>query len=146
MLFFEALTIGLPFCAFKIITGFYYDQKWLIALGIIDAIINLFNMVTLLFAKNKKLEACLLSLLVRLIKKPRPERKLSWEDLGNSLDVMLAFTLVSLMILKGNLPKLEADQLLIWNLSVVLNVLGAGFSRVYTSVWQLKPKKKTIGL
>lgn len=134
MLILESLTVGLPFCAFKIITGHFYSQQWLIILGIFDIVINVLNVITLLIFKKRYLYACTFSNLVKLIKRPREERKIKWEDFGNSLDMALSFILVALMIAKGNLSELPSTQLAIWNLSVVFNVLGAGLGRVANSI------------
>ena len=84
------------------------------------------------------LDACLLSYLVRLIKKPSIDSKSKWQDLGNSLDVLLSFTLVAFMIGGGAIKSIPEDQLAVWNLSVVLNVFGAGYSRLAGSIKNLK--------
>jgi hypothetical protein len=130
MQFLEVLTIGIPFCVFKILTGLFYGQQWLVALGVLDAAINLVNMIGIIFFKRRLLSACLLSLIVSSFKR-------HWEDLGNSLDVALAFCLVALMIAYGNLGKLPQNHLTYWNISVVFNVLGAGLSRITSSIKNL---------
>ena len=134
----ELVTIGLPFCAFKIVTGLYLNQYWLIGLGAIDLIINVINFLSLGILKRRMLDACLLSYLVRLIKKPSIDSKSKWQDLGNSLDVLLSFTLVAFMIGGGAIKSIPEDQLAVWNLSVVLNVFGAGYSRLAGSIKNLK--------
>lgn len=134
----EIITIGLPFCAFKIVTGSFLNQWWLIALGAIDLLINIGNLCSLLFLKRRIVDACLLSFLVRLLKKPSTERKEKWQDLGNSIDVLLSFTLVAYMIGGGYIRFVPEMPLRIWNLSVVLNVFGAGYSRLTGSIQNLK--------
>jgi hypothetical protein len=139
MQFLETLTVGLPFCGFKIMTGDFYGQPWLVALGLIDAAINLANMIGIIFFKRRILNACFLSLVVNFFKRPTADAKMKWEDLGNSLDVLLSFILVAVMIAYGNLKLLPGPQLLCWNISVVLNVLGAGLGRLTASIKNLSP-------
>ena len=138
MNFLEILTIGLPFCAFKIVSGLFLNQFWLTALGIIDLGINLTNLVFLLISKRRIFDACLLSFITRLIKKPSQTLKAKWQDLGNSVDVLLSFTLVAYMIGGGFIKDLPINYLSIWNISVILNVFGAGFGRLEISIRNLK--------
>ena len=138
MNFLEIITIGLPFCAFKIVTGLFLNQPWLTGLGIIDLAINLTNSVTLLLFKRRVIDSCLLSFLTRLLKKPTKVAKAKWQDLGNSLDVLLSFSLVAYMIGGGFIKDLPRDHLSLWNISVILNVFGAGFSRLEISIRNLK--------
>lgn len=135
----EIITIGLPFCAFKCLTGLYYGQHWLVVLGIIDLVINFINLLSVIFRKKRVLDACFISFLVRLIKKPEMDRKSLWQDLGNSSDVLLSFILVATVIGTGAIGKLPADHLATWNLAVILNVLGAGSGRLTASIKNLRP-------
>jgi hypothetical protein len=134
----EILTIGLPFCAFKIVTGLFFHQYWLVALGALDLFINAINFLALVFLKRRVLDACSLSFLVRLIKKPVIGMKPKWQDLGNSIDVLLSFSLVAIVIGGGFIKQLPADHLSLWNLAVILNVFGAGSSRLTASIKNLK--------
>lgn len=139
MQFLEILTIGLPFCAFKCITGFHFQQHWLTLLGLIDLVFNVVNLISLLFVKRRVLDACFLSFLVRLIKKPEMGSMTKWQDLGNSIDVLVSFTIVAYVIGSGAIGGFDPIQLKIWNVAVILNVLGAGSSRLTTSIKNLKP-------
>lgn len=134
----ELISIGLPFCVFKIITGIYLNQYWLIILGSFDLLINLTNIISLATIKRRVLDACSFSYIVRLIKKPKPEVLSKWQDLGNAIDVLLSFTLVAYMIGWGGIVHVPEPQLTIWNISVVFNVFGAGYSRLKESIKSLK--------
>jgi hypothetical protein len=134
----EVLTIGLPFCGFKIVAGILFNQYWLIALGIIDLLINASNLLSLIFLKRRLFDACFLSYIVRLLKKPNLNVLTKWQDLGNSIDVLLSFTIVGYVIGGGFISKLPASHLMIWNISVILNVFGAGYSRLEASIRNLK--------
>lgn len=138
MLILEILTIGLPFCAFKILSGLYWRQYWLTGLGFIDLIINASNLIGLIFLRKRVMDACLLSLLTRKIMASPESQKNRWQDLGNSLDVFVSFSIVALMIGGNFLKDLSSVDMNIWNVSVILNVFGAGYSRVLTSVRNLK--------
>jgi uncharacterized membrane protein len=135
----EIITIGLPFCAFKCLTGLYYRQHWLVALGIVDLVINFINLVSVIYRKNRVLDACFISFLVRLIKKPHTDVKTLWQDLGNSSDVLLSFILVATVIGTGAISLLPPDHLQLWNMAVILNVLGAGSGRLSASLKNLRP-------
>lgn len=133
----EIVTIGLPFCAFKIVTGLFFHQYWLVGLGILDLLINVTNLLFIAFFKRRVFDACLLSFLVRVIRKPVIGMKSKWQDLGNSIDVLLSFSLVAIVIGGGFIRMLPADHLFVWNISVILNVFGAGSSRLTTSIKNL---------
>jgi|GEM_PF-1357624 len=134
----DIVTIGLPFAAFKILAGIALQgisgdannpMGWiLIVWGIIDFIINMVNLISLTAAGKKITTTCTMSFIFRSAS----------EEVGAALDVMMSCTLVAIMV-GGNLLKyLTPSQLNIWSLSVVLNVLGAGISRIKASIANLK--------
>ena len=55
-------------------------------------------------------------------------------DLGLAVDVFVSFGLVALVIGAGLLPAAPAWALPLWNVAVVLNVLGAGVGRLLAAV------------
>ncbi len=134
----ELISVGLPFCVFKIVTGLYLNQYWLTALGVLDLVINITNVISLSTVKRRVLDACTFSYIVRLIKKPSIDVKHKWQDLGNAIDVLLSFTLVAYMIGWGGIVHVPEPQLTIWNVSVVFNVFGAGYGRLTGSIKELK--------
>ncbi len=134
---FEIVTVGMPFCAFKIIAGLGLNQIWLTVWGVLDLAINATNLLSLALRRKRLLDSCLLSLVVRAVKKPGREEKSQWQDLGNSVDVLLSFALVAFMLGGGFLGALAPTQLKLWNISVILNVLGAGSSRLSASIASL---------
>jgi hypothetical protein len=134
----EIITIGLPFCAFKILSGHLWGQHWLTVLGVIDFIINLMNLMALIFTKKRLMDACMLSFIVRKFKRPTPQRKTMWQDFGNSLDVFLSFSLVAIMIGGDYLKLLPQNHMMVWNISVILNVFGAGYGRIMNSIQNLR--------
>ena len=135
----ELLTVGLPFCGFKVLTGLSLAGSgtllpaallgaFLVLLGVLDAIVNGVNLAGLLVSGRRPLAACSLALAMRPLGKPAgPPHK--WHELGSSLDVLLSFALVALMIGAGRLRSMPAGRLAVWNACVILNVLGAGLGR-----------------
>jgi hypothetical protein len=135
----EVLTVGLPFCGFKVLAGLSLGGPlglMLVGLGVLDAVINGVNLVGLLVVRRRPMAACTLALATLLIRKPTASRR-KWLDLGDSLDVLLAFALVALMIAYGRLGAMPRESLAVWNACVILNVLGAGLGRFGASVRDL---------
>jgi hypothetical protein len=87
---FEILTVGFPFCAFKLITGVSLSQDWLTAWGLVDTLLNTLNLGWLLFARRRLTDICLLSLLVRLMRRPAAEQVGRWQDLGAAGDMFFS--------------------------------------------------------
>jgi len=135
---FEIITVGFPFCAFKILAGLALGQVWLIFWGALDLIINTANLLALIISRHRATDACVLSLILRSLKKPTSTAKPLWQELGNSVDVLLSFAIVALMLGGGFLKLLKPAQLMLWNISVILNVLGAGSMRLSQSLANMK--------
>jgi hypothetical protein len=134
----EVITVGFSFCIFKIIVGLHFYQYWLVILGLIDLVINLTNFFNLTIFKRRLFDACFFAVLIHYLKKPSKEKAHQWMDLGNSLDVVLSFSLVAFMIIGAYLKELTPNYLHLWNLAVILNVFGAGSSRLTSSIKNLK--------
>lgn len=134
----EVLTVGLPFCGFKILAGLSLGGAgWLlVGLGVLDAVINLVNLAGLLAYRTRPMAACTLALATYPFRGTGASPQ-KWLDLGNSLDVLLAFALVAVMIGFGRLGAMPAERLAVWNACVILNVLGAGLARFGASVRDL---------
>jgi len=139
MEFLEVFTVGLPFCAFKIICGLVFlQQGWtflaypVIAIGIVDTVINSSNLLSIAFRKKRVMSACLFSM--------KSEMGSKQEDFTNSIDTLFSFILVAYMVGMEKIGGLPFPQLPLWNWSVVLNVLGAGIFR-FTHSYRNLPKK-----
>lgn len=135
---FDIITIGLPFCVFKITTGLVYGQYWLIGIGLIDTFINLFNLSSLVFLRKKFLATCLLSFLSRKLISTKSGNKHNWSELGESLDVLLSFSIVAYIIGSGNIVNYPNPHIIFWNWAVVFNVLGAGSARMIESIKRVR--------
>lgn len=136
----EILTIGLPFCAFKCLAGLYLQQYWLVALGVVDLGINLWNLMFLFLKRRRAFDACFFSFLVCFLKRPTRETEIYWKDFGNSVDVIVSFAIVAFIIGAGHIQQLPQSSLQLWNIAVILNVIGAGSSRLTASLQNLREK------
>lgn len=142
------ITIGLPFAAFKILFGLAMPNIWpgnlfyalgiaLVALGIADLVVNALNSLSYLFRARALMQVCVLANIFHLFGRkeiPGHEHRIRSADFGTALDVMLSFTLVALAVGLNLLPRFGESERQLWNLSVVINVLGAGVSRIMVSI------------
>jgi hypothetical protein len=126
----EILTVGLPFCAFKIVTGlvalhtaFAPLGYALLALGTVDLVLNGLNLITLVVARRRLTGVCLAEIVLR-----------DRHDLALALDVFLSFSLVAAVVGLGLIVRIPAWATPIWNFAVVLNVFGAGIGRLFSAV------------
>ncbi len=135
----EVLTVGFPFCAFKVLTGLIFLSMpfgaapgfLLVALGTVDAALNLINLGAFVGGREERVvSACVLHRVTRAI---RPNDR-AWDELGLSIDTMLSFALVAIVIGGSLLVHLAKPALSVWSVSVVLNVLGAGLGRLTESL------------
>ena len=134
----EVVTVGLPFCVFKLLTGLVALETTgakplgmaLLALGTCDAVVNAVNLLSLAFRGRRAMGICVLDVAWHSRGGGRPE------DLGIALDVFLSFALVAVAIGAGWLGRLRPWALTSWNVAVILNVLGAGIGRLLTALRQ----------
>ncbi|MEZ4365204.1 MAG: hypothetical protein R2939_02815 [Kofleriaceae bacterium] len=142
----EILTVGLPFCAFKLLTGLIALSSSvaapvgyvLLGWGAVDLVLNLVNLGALLLRHRRVGAVCLTELALR-----RLGRATAHADLGLAVDVFLAFGLVALVVGLGWLRRLGAEAVIVWNLAVVLNVLGAGVGRLVGALRDVTPRGRS---
>jgi len=135
---FDIVTIGIPFGVFKVTSGLYYKIDGLLWWGVLDILINCLNFLIYLVKKEKVLSTCSLAQLgYQFGKLTKFDPELT-EDTGESLDVLFAFCIVAIVIGSGAIAQYPKDMLLPWNVSVILNVIGAGSIRVFQSLGKYK--------
>jgi len=105
--------------------------------GLVDFLFNGANLAGLVLIRRRVLDACFLSFVARRFQRLTGKSRRTLEDFGNSMDVLLSFSLVAYMVGAGGLRRLEPGLLSIWNLAVVFNVLGAGLGRFTESFGNL---------
>ncbi|HEY4222908.1 MAG TPA: hypothetical protein VGO62_16235, partial [Myxococcota bacterium] len=101
----------------------------LVALGAVDALLNLVNAVALAIprAGRRVLPVCALQLVLA------PVGAAVRADVGAAADVLFSFALVAAVIASGSigtLASLSPHALTAWNAAVICNVLGAGVLRL----------------
>jgi hypothetical protein len=129
----EILTVGVPFCVFKLVTGLIALRSdslaplgyGLLALGSVDLLLNVVNLVALLVTQKRIGAVCLSDVLLR---------RFGDSELGLAVDVFISFGLVAIVIGFGLLLRVPTWALPIWNIAVVLNVLGAGAGRLFVAL------------
>jgi predicted membrane-bound mannosyltransferase len=122
---FEAAVTGLPFCIFKFSAGWLIASAgnkflgWLVmGWAAVDLAFNLAALMT------ERVSVCLLSNVGRWTGNRRGE------DLFLALDTFLSFAIVAALIGFRLIRQMPDPWLSLWDLAVVLNVLGAGLARV----------------
>lgn len=122
---------------FKVLTGIVALQVQplvavgygLIALGFVDAALNILNLSSLILVHRRVSGVCVADVVVRRFAKSKAS-----DDLGLAVDVFLSFTLVAIVIGGGLLPRLPRWAVHIWDVAVVFNVLGAGAGRLLAAL------------
>jgi hypothetical protein len=135
---FEVVTVGLPFSTFKLLVGLHLLDGSaraaagvvLCALGALDLAMNVGNLVGLLIVRRPFGPLCVLHGAMRALRGPHA----AFDELGLALDTALAFLLVAGMIAAGRLTLLAPVALAVWNVAVILNVLGAGTLRLLDAI------------
>jgi len=128
----EILTVGLPFCAFKVLTGLIAvgvspAGYALLVLGLLDLALNLANLVSLLVAQRRTGPLCVAELVWSRLSR-------RGANLGLAVDMFFSFGLVAVVVGAGLLLRLPPKALSLWNVAVVLNVLGAGAGRLISAL------------
>ncbi|MBI4345687.1 MAG: hypothetical protein HY553_02455 [Elusimicrobia bacterium] len=132
--FLEVLTVGFPYCCFKVLGGLLLGGPVggaLIALGAVDALINAANAASLVVRRRRALQACFFSAVATRLKGDGKSH------FGNSLDVLLCCLLVTWVIARGGLGDAPRSHHAVWSACVILNVMWAGLSRFATSLRSL---------
>jgi hypothetical protein len=142
----EVVTVGFPFCAFKVLTGsvFLSFPNWsapgwaLIVVGGVDLLLNVIAFVFAALGRDNPLPVCIAQWAVTRWGAGRSGSR----RLGLSVDTMFAFTLVAAMIGFGWFVHLPHGATRVWSLGVVFNVLGAGLGRLAESVIDVGPPRR----
>lgn len=141
----EVITVGLPFCVFKLVTGklLFFDVNLpilgaiLLVLGFLDLIINLANLGFLLIKRRRGAGICTMTFLVRLFEGRAGHPSARLTEVAAALDVILSFILVVVMINAGLLAGLPRTEVVMWNIAVSFNVLGAGYAQLSRAIRKL---------
>lgn len=136
----SVITVGYPFVGYKILLGILINNIYggrtaaVIAVlcvlwGLIDFVLNTTRLIQVIARGKGSLPVCLLSLIIRKC----PGLHL-WEDIGEAIDVMLSFSIVSYGVGGNLLGYLDGAQLTVWGFCTVFNLTGAGLFRLNASI------------
>jgi len=137
-------TIGFPFVLFKLLLGFIFFKIFgapanlivgslLILWAIIDFFINGLNLIFLVFKNRYLTDACLLTIIFAGCRAKISDKD-AGKEFGTAIDAMLSCTIVAIIV-GGDLFDYMSDlESILWSVSVVVNVMGAGITRILLSV------------
>jgi hypothetical protein len=141
------ITIGLPFAIFKLIFGIALLRLLpgysgcisggvLVMLGLFDLIVNILNSIFMAVRGRALTQVCVLAILFHMLGKKRgsAQHSVFSADFGTAVDTMLSFSLVAIAVALNLFAQFGENERLLWNWSVVTNVLGAGISRILVTV------------
>ena len=135
------LTIGFPFVGYKILCGVVIHRLYehpaadvlalmFIVWGLLDLFLNAMSLHAICCHGHTRYPYCLLALLAR-----RQAFLSKWGgDAGDALDMLLSFSIVAWVVGQGLFGYMDGSQLKIWNICTVVNVLGAGISRLGATI------------
>ncbi len=124
---FQALTIGIPFCIFKLIFGllawrmsstsvFLCGFAWLLILwALADLIMNLLRASYALAGRTSPVEYCTIAQAGRFFKKPQ---------LFLAIDTLISFSIICFVLWSGWIKMLDCGESYIWYAATTLNLIS----------------------
>lgn len=137
---FLALTIGFPFCIFKVLCGrIAFDSGHTIIgiilsfWGFIDFILNLIRVVQGFAGAKKKSPFCLLAVIGSIF---------NHAPLLLAVDTFLAFAIICFVLWTGWIGKLTGLELKFWLTATTINLLSVGIVQIWCSYNNKKENEK----
>ncbi len=123
---FQALTIGLPFCVFKMLFGLLIIRTgteniqvllgWLVILwASVDLLMNLTRVVLHFAGQISPIEYCIIAQVGRLFRRPR---------FFLAIDTFLSFSIISFALWSGWIKLLGSFESYLWYAATTLNLMG----------------------
>ena len=134
---FQALTIGLPFCAFKMLFGLLcwragggaQASSPLSVLGVmvmawaaIDFLMNLARIFFQLAGRASPIEYCIIAQAGRLIGRPK---------LFLAMDTLASFSIICIVLWSGWIASLSPLEARIWIAATTLNLISVAFVNIW---------------
>lgn len=131
---FQALTIGIPFCVFKLLFGllalraganfmlFCVFACLVIVWALADLIMNLTRVVYHLIGRASPIEYCTIAQFGRLFRKPR---------LFLAIDTLVSFSIISFVLWSGWVKMLEPHEAYFWFAATTLNLLSVSIVNIW---------------
>ncbi len=142
---FQALTIGIPFCAFKLLFGLLalrvaggagplFVFAWLIlAWATVDLAMNLTRIGYSLAARPAPLEYCTLAQAGRLVEQPR---------LFLAIDTLISFSIICFVLWSGWITLLDRGESYLWYAATTMNLISVSLVNIWV---ELRRERKGEG-
>jgi hypothetical protein len=124
---FQALTIGVPFCIFKLLFGllalragspsiYLFALGWLvIAWALADLLMNLARVFFHLAGREPPIEYCTIAQAGRIFKRPR---------LFLAIDTLITFSIICFVLWSGWIVRLSQEESYLWYAATTLNLIS----------------------
>jgi hypothetical protein len=126
---FQALTIGIPFCAFKLLFGALALRTGLTAFGYLimlwagaDLAMNLTRIIYDLSGRPSPVEYCTIAQAGRIFGRPK---------LFLALDTGLSFGIICLVLWSSWIKLLELSEAYLWYAATTLNLMGIAVVNIW---------------
>jgi len=134
---FQALTIGIPFCVFKLLFGLLALREgdssvalcilaWLfIAWALTDLSMNLARIFFHLTGRETSLEYCTIAQAGRLFKRPR---------LFLAIDTLISFSIICFVLWSGWITLFDRQESYFWYAATTLNLISVSIVNIWIEV------------
>lgn len=131
---FQALTIGVPFCIFKMIFGLLVLRQgtlsvflsvfaWLIIVwALADLIMNLTRVYFHLSGRETPIEYCTIAQTGRFFKRPK---------LFLAIDTLISFSIICVVLWSGWITLLTRQELYLWYAATTLNLISVSVVNIW---------------
>jgi len=126
---FQALTIGIPFCAFKLLFGALALRSGFLAFGYLiilwagaDLIMNTSRIYFDRSGRASPVEYCTIAQAGRIFGRPR---------LFLALDTMLSFGIICLVLWSGWIKLLDLSEAYLWYAATTMNLMGIAVVNIW---------------
>ncbi len=131
---FQVLTIGIPFCVFKMLFGLLalraagssgplYIFAWLImAWALADLVMNLIRIVFHLTGREASIEYCTIAQAGRLFKRP---------GLFLAIDMLVSFSIICFVLWSGWIKLLGSRESYFWYAATTLNLISISIVNIW---------------
>jgi cation transport ATPase len=131
---FQALTIGIPFCAFKLLFGLLALRAnqnsvplclfsgLIMAWALVDLSMNLVRIVYHIVGRASPMEYCTIAQAGRLFQRPR---------LFLAMDTLVSFSIISFVLWSGWITLLECHETYWWYAATTLNLISVSVVNIW---------------
>lgn len=123
---FQALTIGFPFCVFKLLFGLLIIRtgtgnvqalfgSLVIFWASVDLLMNLTRALLHLSGRASPIEYCIIAQVGRIFRRPR---------FFLAIDTLLSFSIISFVLWSGWIKLLSPNESYLWYAATTLNLMG----------------------